>query len=372
MPAENNSFKIYNILRPFAFLYGIGIKIRNLMFDWGILPSEEYPVPVISVGNLAAGGTGKTPHIEYLIRLLKDQYKLAVLSRGYKRTTSGYILADDAQTSLTIGDEPFQMKHKFPDIIVAVDENRRRGIKNLLQMPEGERPEVILLDDAYQHRYVKPSLSIVTTDYHRLFYEDALLPAGLLREPRSASDRANIIIVTKCPNSLKPIDFRIISDDMKPFPYQHLFFTHIVYAPVEPVFPMSNPDRLTWKNVIEDNDGEILLVAGIASSGLFVEEVKTHCSNVRTMLYPDHYAFDAQDLRKIAEAFGKMTSPNKYILMTEKDAMRMMNNPNVPEELQEAMFYLPIRIGFTSHTEVLLDDVIKNHIFIFRRNFIPK
>lgn len=163
-----DSFKLYYWLSPLSLLYGIAVKVRNLLFDWGVLPSKEYPVPVISIGNLAVGGTGKTPHIEYLIRLLRHKYKLAVLSRGYKRSTSGFILADGNSSGRTIGDEPFQMKRKFPEITVAVDSNRRRGISNLLQLPAGEKPEVILLDDAYQHRYVRPSFSILTTDYHRL------------------------------------------------------------------------------------------------------------------------------------------------------------------------------------------------------------
>lgn len=356
---------------PFSFLYGMGVKCRNLMFDWGFLPSEEYPVPVISVGNLTVGGTGKTPLIEYIIRVLKDKYRLAVLSRGYKRATSGYILANDTHTSLSIGDEPLQMKHKFPDIVVAVDENRRRGIRNLLNLAPDRKPDVILLDDAYQHRYVKPSLSIITTDYRRLFYHDALLPAGLLREPKSARNRADIVIVTKCPDDLRPIDFRIIGDDMRLLAHQHLFFTHIEYGPVEPVFPEKNPDMSIWQNIIEEDD-EILLVAGIASADLFVDQVKKHCGNVATMIFPDHYIYGKQDMKRIKEAFGKMASPHKYILMTEKDAARLMNNPIVPEDLQEAMFYLPIRIGFTNHPETPLEDVIRNHITIFRRNYIPE
>ena len=169
---------------------------------------------MICIGNLSVGGTGKTPHTEYIIRLLKDKYRIAVLSRGYKRKTSGFILADSESSSLEIGDEPFQMKNKFPDILVAVDANRRRGIQNLLSLPEKDRPEVILLDDAYQHRYVHPSLSIVLSDYHRLFYNDKLMPTGHLREPISNINRTDIVVVTKCDEDMKPIDFRVIEENM--------------------------------------------------------------------------------------------------------------------------------------------------------------
>ena len=172
---KNDKIKLNCYLSPLSFLYGIGVWLRNRLFDRDILHSEQYSIPLICIGNLSVGGTGKTPHTEYIIRLLKDKYRVAVLSRGYKRQTSGFVLAGSECSSSEIGDEPFQMKNKFPDILVAVDANRRRGIRNLLSLPEQEKPEVILLDDAYQHRYVRPSLSIVLTDYHRLFYHDKLM-----------------------------------------------------------------------------------------------------------------------------------------------------------------------------------------------------
>lgn len=176
----NSEMRLHRRLAPFSFLYGIGVGLRNMLFDWNVLPSEHFPIPVICIGNLSVGGTGKTPHTEYLIRLLKTKYRVAVLSRGYKRRSSGFVLATATTSARDLGDEPYQMKHKFPDVQVAVDTDRRRGIRNLLRLPEEERPEIILLDDAFQHRYVSPSFSIVLTDVHRLFYEDRLLPVGLL------------------------------------------------------------------------------------------------------------------------------------------------------------------------------------------------
>ena len=196
--STNNKIKLYSLLTPLSFIYGIVVWIRNILFDWGIFTSEQYSIPIISIGNLSVGGTGKTPHTEYLIQLLIDKYRIAVLSRGYKRKTSGYLLATSQSTSFDIGDEPYQIKRKYPNILVAVDSNRRRGILNLLSLPIEQRPEVILLDDAYQHRYVQPSLSIVLSDFHRLFYLDRLLPVGHLREPASNIHRADKVIVTKC------------------------------------------------------------------------------------------------------------------------------------------------------------------------------
>jgi len=365
--STGRTFKINYLLAPFSFLYGIGVVIRNWLFDWGILPSEEYPVPIISIGNLAVGGTGKTPHTEYLIHLLKDKYKLAVLSRGYKRKTKGFILSNDTSTSLTIGDEPYQIKMKFPEILVAVDSNRRRGIKNLLDLPADRKPEVILLDDAFQHRYVKPSFSILTTDYHRMFQWDMLLPAGRLREPEKGKARADVVIVTKCPDHLKPIDYRIIEDKMNLLSHQRIFFTHIVYGDLKPVFPME-VDLLTKHTILKDD--KILLVAGIASSDLFVEEVKRRSDHVTTMIYPDHHVFDKQDIRKIKETFSRISSPDKYLVVTEKDAARLQNNPLVPEEWMDCLFYLPITIDFNIKPTISLDSMIENHIITLKRNII--
>lgn len=368
--SKDNSFKINYLLTPLSFLYGIGVKIRNLLFDWGILPSVEYPVPVISIGNLTVGGTGKTPHTEYLIRFLEDNFRVAVLSRGYKRATTGFILASEESTSQTIGDEPYQMMRKFPDIIVAVDSNRRRGIQNLLSLPKDEKPDVILLDDAFQHRYVNPSLSILTTDYYRLFNKDALLPAGRLREPKSGRNRADIIIVTKCPTDLAPINFRIVQEEMKLLTHQKVFFTCIKYEQPEPVFQSGDRDLFISRNI--EKEDEILLVAGIASADRFVEEVNNQSDHVTTMIFPDHHEYDQQDIRKINEAFDKLTGTDKYFLTTEKDAVRLLNNPYIPEEWKEILFYLPIKIGFINQPEISLGSLVEKHIVTLRHNIIIK
>ncbi|MDR1646127.1 MAG: tetraacyldisaccharide 4'-kinase [Tannerellaceae bacterium] len=360
------TFKLYPLLSPLSFLYGIITETRNILFNWGILPAEEYPVPVISVGNLSIGGTGKTPHTEYLVRLLKSTYRVGILSRGYKRRTKGFLLAGDNDTARTIGDEPYQMKRKFPDILVAVDSNRRRGIRNMLALPADRRPDVILLDDAFQHRYVTPSLSILLTDYNRLFYQDRLLPSGFLRESKTNMRRADVIIVSKCEAGLHPIDFRIIENEMKLLPFQHLYFTRIAYGETAPLFPAHTGEA--------GNDpaagDEVLLLAGIASPTLFVKEAERRFKKVVPLIFPDHHTFDKQDIRKIKETFARLDSPDKFILVTEKDAVRLLHNPLVSDDWKRVIYYLPITIDFCTETPLSFDNCIKNHIITFQRSKI--
>jgi tetraacyldisaccharide 4'-kinase len=365
--STDNAFKLNYLLAPLAPLYGLGASVRNLLFNWGILSSAEYQVPVISVGNLSVGGTGKTPHTEYLVRLLKANYRVAVLSRGYKRNTNGFVLADENSSAQSIGDEAFQVKNKFPDVVVAVDGNRQRGIRTLLALPTEQKPEIILLDDAFQHRYVAPSLSILLTDYHRLFYKDHLLPFGRLRERRHGMHRADGIVVTKCPDDLLPIDYRIIEGEMGLLSHQHLYFTRIVYGQLQPVFPLALNRH---SDNFSDSDNEVLLLAGIASPEPFIREVEKRFQSVTPILFPDHHAFERQDIKKISDAFARLKSTDKFILVTEKDAARLSNNPLTPEEWKEVLFYLPITIEFCTKSALSFDDWVKNHIITFRRNNI--
>ena len=211
---EGDFITINKKLLPLSWFYGLGVGLRNMLFEMGALKSKKYDVPIISVGNITVGGTGKTPHVEYLIELLKDHMNVAVLSRGYKRKSRGFVLADKDTPMTQIGDEPFQMKQKYPDIIVAVDGNRRRGIEKLIEGEAGKKADIILLDDAFQHRYVKPGINILLVDYHRLVIYDELLPAGRLREPVKSKDRADIVIITKCPKDLNPMEYRVITKAM--------------------------------------------------------------------------------------------------------------------------------------------------------------
>ena len=220
MRTEGDFIKINEWLLPLSWLYGLGVRLRNWMFDIGLKKSRSFDIPVISVGNITVGGSGKTPHVEYLINLLHEKFRVAVLSRGYKRKSSGYLLADKDTTMPEIGDEPFQMKSKYKDIYVAVDKNRCHGIDRLTTDEATKDVDAILLDDAYQHRYVKPGINILLIDYHRLIIYDKLLPAGRMREPKEGTSRADIVIITKCPKDLKPMEFRVLKRALNLYPYQ--------------------------------------------------------------------------------------------------------------------------------------------------------
>lgn len=341
-------------LLPFSWLYGLIVFFRNKFFDWGIFKQEEFDIPIICIGNITVGGTGKTPHTEYLIRLLQKNYRVGVLSRGYKRKTKGYVLATKESTSKDIGDESFQIKNKFTDVIVAVDGNRRRGIKNMLSLKNP--PQIILLDDAFQHRYVKPSFTIILSDFNRPVYEDSLLPAGRLREPFRAIDEANMIIVTKCPHDLQPIDYRIITHDINPFPYQSLYFTTLDYLELRPVFS----DCGKRQSLAYLKDKHILLATGIASPAAILKKLSEYTSKVDTMTYPDHHNFKSKDVKHISDAFRSINSDNKIILVTEKDASRLILKKNIDKEIKKHLYYLPIEIAFIENEEDFKDKIFSH------------
>jgi tetraacyldisaccharide 4'-kinase len=336
------------------------VALRNYLFDRGILRSESFPLPVISVGNLAVGGTGKTPHTEYLIRLLAKQYKVAVLSRGYKRKTRGFVLADAGASARTLGDEPFQMFRKFPDLLVAVDSNRRRGIRNLLALPEDRRPEVILLDDAFQHRRVQPSLSILLTDSNRLFQQDALLPAGRLREPAKNSARADILIYTKCnrPKAL-PIE--------QP---ERTFVTGYRYKGLLPVFPAANGIKKENPEHLQKENYSFLLIAGLANPSDLIRYLKQYTEDLHTIIFSDHHNFSRRNIVRIAESFQRIENNRKIIITSEKDAVRLMSHPAVPGEIKRVMYYLPVEVVFHEGQEESFTQKIKNHVKNFARNRI--
>jgi tetraacyldisaccharide 4'-kinase len=316
---------------------------------------------------MTAGGTGKTPLVEYLIRLLSANCRVGVLSRGYKRESSGYQLANEKSTSPDIGDEMYQMKLKYPEAVMAVDGDRRRGIKNLLAMPEDVRPQVILLDDAFQHRYVHPSLSIGGTEIHHLYYNDTLLPAGRLREPVSAIRRAGIVIVSKCDLSLKPIDSRIIENEMQLKPFQPLFFTGISYQPLKGIYP--NECKHCTLNDIRKDDALILLT-GIANPSPLIEEMKKYSDNVKVMSFADHHAFTKSDVHEINEELSKLNAKNQMIICTEKDAARIRNNPYFPDKWRAFLYYVPIAIHFLYEKGNLFDELITKHITTFENSSI--
>ncbi len=290
---EGDFIKINEWLLPFSWFYGLGVGIRNTLFDLGILKSRSFDVPVISVGNITVGGSGKTPHVEYLIRLLHNKYRVAVLSRGYKRKSKGFILADENSTMREIGDEPYQMHRKFKDVSIAVDRNRCNGIERITTDEATKDTDVILLDDAYQHRYVKPGINILLVDYHRLIIYDKLLPAGRLREPKEGKTRADIVIVTKCPKDLKPMSFRVLTRALNLFPYQQLYFTCLQYGNLKAIFNESTRPLDDIKP-----DEHILLVTGIASPEQMVEDLAPYSKNIISLEYSDHHPINAADGEK--------------------------------------------------------------------------
>lgn len=369
---ESSGIKYYPLLAPLAWLYGIVVWLRNRLFDWNILSSESFDIPVISVGNITVGGTGKTPHIEHLIRTLSDaSYRVAVLSRGYKRHTRGFKLVSMSSTAAEVGDEPLQIKHKFPTVTVAVDANRRRGIRKLAEQTHGI--DIVLLDDAYQHRYVVPSMSILLTSFDRMIYEDKLLPVGRLREPVVEKSRANIVIVTKCPEVLKPIDYRLLAKHLNLYPYQSLYFTGLRYDDLKAVFPAENATRITVET-LRNTPGEILLVAGIASPGLFAEYIGKYTPHARLWSFGDHHEFSTRELRKIEKwiATSIENGGRGYVIVTEKDAARLLDCPRVSQLLKSHLYYLPLRIHFMLEQEETFNRQIKESIVRFRRRVIQK
>ena len=267
MRVEGDFIKLNRKLLPLSWFYGLGVGFRNTLFEMGVLKSRSFSTPVISVGNITVGGTGKTPHVEYLIRLLKDKLNVAVLSRGYKRKSHGFVLADKDTPMRNIGDEPYQIKQKFPEVTVAVDAKRTRGIEKLTSDKTEKGVDVILLDDAFQHRYVKPGINILLVDYHRLVIYDKLLPAGRLREPIRSKDRADIVIITKCPKDLKPMEFRVITKAMELYPYQQLYFSTLEYDTLKPVFTeqTESTEQIQTGKLDSLSDKNVLLLTGIAS-----------------------------------------------------------------------------------------------------------
>lgn len=363
---EKSFIKIHRCLYPLSHLYGIGVWLRNKLFDWGWLQSKSFDIPVICVGNLTVGGTGKTPHTEYLIKLLQDEgLNIATLSRGYKRKTTGYVLATDQSNAWQIGDEPYQIKNKFPTIRVAVDENRCKGIEQLLKL-ESPTVDVVLLDDAFQHRYVKAGLNILLTDFNRLLCDDVLLPAGRLREPISGKDRAHIVIVTKCPDEIKPIDFNIIAKRIKLFPHQQLFFSRFRYGMLTPLFSENNDNRKSLSSLTPNE--QVLLVTGIASPTPLEREIKLHTSQVSLLAFDDHHDFCLKDLQQIKSQFLQLKEGKKLMITTEKDAARLKTHPALDEVLKPHIYVLPIEIEFLQNQQQIFNQNIIGYVRTNSRN----
>lgn len=350
--------KINKWLYPASWIYGAGVYLRNKMFDWGIYKERSFPLPVICIGNITVGGTGKTPHTEYLIRLLQGSYQTAVLSRGYKRKSKGFILAKEDTPVHHIGDEPFQMKRKFPNIHMAVDKNRCHGIEQLCKESVAIGTEVILLDDAYQHRHVKAGLNILLIDYNRLICDDKLLPAGRLREPESGKYRAQVVIITKCPKDMSPMDFRVLTKQMELFAFQQLYFTTMEYGKLRPLFNDGSEHNITNINP----DVHILLVSGIASPQRMEEDLLKINENIHPLAFGDHHDFSSADTELIRQRFEQLPEGKRMIITTEKDAARLIDHPYLHESIKPYIYVLPIEVSFLQGQENAFNQNIMDYV----------
>ncbi|MGN0234712.1 MAG: tetraacyldisaccharide 4'-kinase [Paludibacteraceae bacterium] len=326
------------LLAPFSWLYGLGLAIRHTLYDNRLLPSHEVKVPTICVGNLAVGGTGKTPHVEYLIRLLAPRYTVAVLSRGYKRKTRGFVLADGRATASTIGDEAMQIHGKFPRVAVAACEDRVRGVKELLKRVEGL--QVVILDDAFQHRAIRCGYYILLTPYNQLYIHDHLLPWGRLRDLKTRALKANTVIVTQCPPDAQPIDFRVIDNQLHLPTYQHLFFSQVHYA----------------EGDIREGR-RVLVLTGIAQPEYLMAYIRKRYPDARLMAFPDHHRFSKKDVARI------LSEAQQYdtVLTTEKDYQRLAETP-IPEQLGNRLQPLPIEVQLRGDKNKDFDREILNYV----------
>ncbi|GAA0565156.1 tetraacyldisaccharide 4'-kinase [Chitinophaga japonensis] len=340
------------LLYPFSLLYGLVMWVRNRLYDAGTLTAVSFDVPTIAVGNLSVGGTGKTPHVEYLIRLLKDHYPIATLSRGYNRKTRGFLLAGEQSTAAQLGDEPMQFHRKFPEITVCVGEERMLAIPQLL----GEKPDTraVLLDDAFQHRSIKPGCNILITEYNRPFTRDHVVPFGRLREGRKGYERADVIIVSKCPENLPVADKQALQREIAPLPHQHLFFTTLRYGQLY--------DMLSHEPVSVSPEATVLLVCGIARPAPLVQHLKEQYKEVFLLPFPDHYYYSQPDLEKIRRELKDLPGTEKLVVTTEKDAVRLhLLQPRL-QALGLNMAVIPVEISFLFGEGISFNNYIFDYI----------
>ncbi len=348
-------FKLF--LYPISAIYGLIISIRNFLYDYKIFQSTEFEIPVISIGNITVGGTGKTPHTEYLVELLRKQFTVTTISRGYKRKTKGYQEVEVNSLASAIGDEPLQIKSKFPDIQVIVDEKRVHAIKKIQVQEPAQLPDIILLDDAFQHRSVSAGINILLIDFNRPIDKDQLMPVGRLRESKWQMRRANVIIYTKCPQEISPITRRIIMKDVNLRPYQNLFFTTMVYQQLTPVFP----DEAIPTPKLASDKFSVLLVTGIANPEHLLKYLSNFSENITSLKFADHHNFNAANIHQIEQKFAGIEAENKIIITTEKDSMRLKDMDLSPS-LKANLFYIPLKIKFLDSEGKNFDEKIVTYV----------
>lgn len=353
---QNRRLYFAFILFPLSLIYGFVVFLRNLFFDAGILKSTGFPLPVLSVGNLTAGGTGKTPHVEYLASRLKRDRRIAVLSRGYKRKTKGFFIAGAGSSAREIGDEPRQIKNRFPDLVVAVDNKRVHGIESL--MKEFPDLDAVILDDAFQHRSVRPGLSIVLVDHSRPVFTDFLLPLGNLRECRRNINRADVILVTKCPPDMNAEQRTTFTAKLHLRKGQPVFFTRYQHGNPVPVFEEGVPAIELLKE--KKDNPVVMLVTGIADN----KPLKRHLDQVVTvgseLRFPDHHFYNAGDIRTLEKRFMELRAERKIVLTTEKDATKLREIAGEFQKIGAFLYYIPIDVVFLDNGERRFIELVKN------------
>jgi tetraacyldisaccharide 4'-kinase len=351
-------------LYPVSLIYGLITGIRNFLYNSGIMPSTEFLIPVICVGNITVGGTGKTPHTEYLVGLLRKHFKVATLSRGYKRKTRDFRIASMSSKVSDIGDEPMQIFRKFPDTMVTVDRKRVHGVRRILETDLDT--EVIILDDAFQHRSITPGYSILLSDFERLIMRDHMLPYGNLRESKENMRRADTILITKCPENISPLQKRLIAKEVHKAPYQNIYFTSLKYNPPLPLFRCLNGKESSL-DMIQCSGSGIVLITGIANPKPLKEYLQDFFCEIIHLPFPDHYCFKEKDISKIVTTYNELRSPSKYLLTTEKDAVRLREFNDISDPVRSAFFYIPIEIHFLNDDKNEFDNMIVDYVKRNRR-----
>ncbi len=351
---KKRSFLLY----PPALIYGLIAAIRNYLYNSGILASTEFRIPVICTGNITVGGTGKTPHAEYLAGLLRKEFRIAVLSRGYKRRSSGFQIASPGSGACDIGDEPLQIALKFPDILVAVDNDRVNGVKNLLK----NYPDIdaIILDDGFQHRKINPGFSILLSDYNQPMQEDFMLPYGNLRESIKNIQRADMVVITKVPPDISREEMQKTAGDLNKTCRKKVFFTSLSYeAPIK-LFENSTGE----KPETDENSAETgaVVITGIASPDTFVSFVRKRYSKTIHLNFPDHHYFTGKDIRKIVAAYESLNTPRRRVVTTEKDSVRLRELAGIPDHIKETIYYIPVRISFPAGEKNEFDNIIIDYV----------
>lgn len=338
---------------PFSLLYDLITRARNFLYDKKILSSKRFDVPVICVGNLNTGGTGKTPHVEYLIELLKSKFTVATLSRGYGRSTSGFLIAKPFSNAAILGDEPYQYFLKHPEITVTVGENRTAAIEKIIS--KYPNIDVVLMDDGLQHRAVNPGLKILLTEYSNLFTRENLLPAGNLRESKNNYMRSNIIIVTKCPE-INQQEKQTIIDEISPLAHQTILFSHLKY---DALISFYTNERMRLEDL---KDVHVLCVTGIANPAPFLSFLKTKTSGLSHLQFKDHHDFSTRDLQSIQQNFDNIAAAKKIIVTTEKDFARLKKEELKKHTSKLPLYYLPVKVTFDENDKKTVDDKILNYV----------